>query len=465
MSSRPSPSSHVDSRGARADRGQGGRFIQDLGNGLLLRQATPEDAEALVAFHSDMHREPGAEGPDVGIAASTRDMMKGSHPTFKAGDFTLVEDSSTGAIVSSMCLIAQSWTYGGIEFGVGRPELVGTHPDYRRRGLVRAQFKTIHQWSSQRGESLQAITGIPWYYRQFGYEMALALGGGRLGYGSHVPKLKDGEAEPYHVRLATRTDLPFITEAYQRGCRRSLVSCIRDEVLWQYELAGRSERCFDRRVLCIVETPTGRPVGFLAHSTALWRGRSAAISYELEPGISWLAVTPTVIRYLWARGQEHAVRDKKQTLATFAFLLGVEHPVYEAMHAQMPQTTKPYAWYVRVPDLLGFIRRVAPVLERRLASSVLVGHSGELKISRYRDGLHLSFKQGQLVSIDPWQPAGAEDGGAGFPDLTFLQLLFGYRSLEELKYAFPDCWTLNDEARALLEALFPKELSNVWGLA
>ncbi len=465
MSGRPSPGSRPDSRGARVDSGQDRSLSQDLGNGLLLRQATAADAEALVAFHGEMHRDPKVEGPDEGIAASTRDMMSGRHPTFRAGDFTLVEDLRTGAIVSSMCLIAQTWTYGDVEFGVGRPELVGTHPDYRRRGLVRAQFKTIHQWSTERGESLQAITGIPWYYRQFGYEMALTLGGGRMGYGFHVPKLKDGETEPYNVRLATRSDLPFIAEAYERGCQRSLMSCVRDEVLWQYELTGRSEKSIDRRLLCIVETLAGKPVGFLAHTTALWRGRTTATAYELEAGNSWLAVSPTVIRYLWARGQEYAERDEGQRLTTFSFHLGTEHPVYEAMDTQLPNTAKPYAWYLRVPDLAGFIQQVAPVLERRLASSVLAGHSGVLEISRYRDGLLLWLEQGKLVGVDPWQPTGAEDGGAGFPELTFLQLLFGYRSLEELKYAFADCWTLNDEARALLEALFPKEPSNVWGLA
>jgi len=43
-----------------------------------------------------------------------------------AGDFLLVEDVRTGAIASSLCLIAQTWSYAGIPFGVGMPELVGS---------------------------------------------------------------------------------------------------------------------------------------------------------------------------------------------------------------------------------------------------------------------------------------------------------------------------------------------------
>jgi hypothetical protein len=51
-----------------------------------------------------------------------------------------------------------------------------------------------------------------------------------------------------------------------------------------------------------------------------------------------------------------------------------------------------------------------------------------------------------------------------FPDLTFLQLLFGFRALEELEPAFPDCVVRTNEARALLDALFPKTPSDVWAV-
>ena len=432
-----------------------------LGNGLILRRATAADAELLVAFNGDVHRDPGSEELAETVAALTRDLAERSHPTFNVADFTLVEDTDTGAIVSSANLISQTWSYGGIEFGVGRPELVGTHPDYRRRGLVRAQFEVIHEWSAERGEKLQAISGIPWFYRQFGYEMALEMGGGRVGYKPQLPKLKEGEEEPFRVRLATEADLDFMSHVYEQGNERYLVACVRDEALWRYELNGRSEKNEDRQELRLVETVEGERVGFFTHWTGLWKQRMGTSLYELKPGLSWLAVTPTVIRYLWATGEECAKREK-QEMGAFAFWLGTEHPVYQVMHSRLPHTQKPYAWYVRVPDLPDFLRHVAPVLERRLTGSALVGHSGELKVSFYRDGLRLVFAQGRLTDVEPWEPTQADDGAAAFPDRTFLQLLFGHRTLEELDYAFTDCWAGSDEARALLKILFPKQPSHVW---
>ena len=129
---------------------------------------------------------------------------------------------------------------------------------------------------------------------------------------------------------------------------------------------------------------------------------------------------------------------------------------------RLPRVREPYAWQVRVPDLPKFLQHIAPVLERRLAESLAVGHTGELKISTYRGGVRLVFEQGRLRDIGPWQPSLEVEGDAAFPDGVFLQLLFGFRSLAELTAAFRDCWTAGDEAEVLLKALFPKRPSYIW---
>ena len=190
-------------------------FIRDLGDGLILRHASKRDAAALADFNSHIHSDDGWDKPDLRIAAWTRDLLARPHPTLSPGDFTIVEETATRRIVSSLNLIPQTWTYEGIPFGVGRPELVGTLPEFRGRGLVRAQFDEIHRWCEARNLSVQTITGIPYFYRQFGYEMALDLSGRRFGFEPHVPKLKKGEKEPYRIRPATEADLPFIAKTYR----------------------------------------------------------------------------------------------------------------------------------------------------------------------------------------------------------------------------------------------------------
>ena len=437
-------------------------ILRDLGDGLVLRRSTPEDAEALAQFNGRIHGE--NEVDTQRVAAWTRDLLARPHPTLRPNDFTLIEETATGRIVSSMNSIPQTWTYEGIEFPVGRPELVGTLPEFRNRGLVRLQFEEIHKWSADRGDMVQGITGIPFYYRLFGYEMALDLAGRRVGYEANVPKLKDGETEPYHIRPVTQADLLFIAEVYEYAIRRSAIACMRTPEIFTYELNGRSEDNLNHYLTLIIENKTGEPVGYFQHPNILGIKGLTALWYELKTGVSWLDVTPTVIRYLWNKGQEYARRDGK-TCTSYCLLLGAQHPAYQALGKELPSIYDPYAWYLRVPDVPGFVSHIQPALEKRLAESIAAGHSREIKISFYRDGLRLVLEKGKLTAVEPWKPAPEDGGAVAFPGLTFLQALFGYRSFSELEYTFADCWCDAEDVRALINILFPKKLSDVFPIA
>src|SRR5215216_5326473 len=222
------------------------RMLKDLGGGLILRRARRDDAEAVAAFNSRVHHSSGGpferRDPHRGVAAFTRDLMGGNHPTCDATDFTVIEDTTAGSIVSSTCLIGQKFSYEGEEFDAGLPELVGTHPDYRRRGLVREQFEVLHRLSGERGHLMQAIAGIPFYYRQFGYEMAVYMGEGRRIYLQDVPGKADkaqGAHRSYRLRPAAASDAGFLSDLHRAGSGRYLVTSSRDEELWRYEVALR----------------------------------------------------------------------------------------------------------------------------------------------------------------------------------------------------------------------------------
>jgi hypothetical protein len=431
--------------------------IEELGDGLVLRRATAADVEALAAFNAEIHPD-DADG--AYMAAWTRDLTGGGHPTCTVDDITVVVETGSGQIVSSLTLISQTWSYGGIPFGVGRIELVGTRPDHRRRGLVRRQMAVAHRWSADRGHLAQAITGIPHYYRRFGYEMTLDLGAGRTGYRPHVPDLAAETTEPFRVRPATAADVPFVAGLDEQARPRRLVAAVRDEALWRYELEGRCDAM--RQAIVVVEDADGRPVGYLVHEGKLWGPALIVHAYELVAGASWLAATPTVLRYLKATGEVYQEQAGSRPWEAFTFALGAEHPVYRAIPNRLPRTLQHYAYYLRVPDLAAFLRHVAPVLEGRLAASVAAGHTGELQLSFYGDGLRLVLAQGRIEAVEAWEPGDDWEAAPTFPGLTFLHLLFGHRSLAELEYASADCRADREEARVLLDALFPKQSSSVW---
>jgi hypothetical protein len=99
--------------GMRGGRGADG-VVRDLGYGLVLRLAEPEDAEALASFNARVHHTPGGpferREPHTGIAAMTQDLLSGNHPACGPQDFTVVEDTRTGSVVSSAYLIEQRFS-------------------------------------------------------------------------------------------------------------------------------------------------------------------------------------------------------------------------------------------------------------------------------------------------------------------------------------------------------------------
>ncbi|HEX7586887.1 MAG TPA: GNAT family N-acetyltransferase [Anaerolineae bacterium] len=438
---------------------------RDLGEDLVLRRATAADSDPLALFHGRVF---GRERFDELLAAYVRYYMLESHPVIGPSNVLVVEDTCTHELVSSMMLIPQTWTYAGIPFGVGRPEVVATDPAYRRRGLVRAQFEVIHAQSENMGHLVQGSTGIPWYYRQFGYEYALDLGGGRLAYFSNVPELKpadqakstvQAETEAYRVRAMTHNDLPFAASLYDRECARSLVACPRPQSLWQYLLDESPEAMAFRVPIQVIETIDGRAVGYLQTSRELWADMVIVGEIAFAQGQSVRSAMPAVLRWMKTFGETESQRQNKPVNA-IQFALGHEHPVYEAIPELLPRTRIPYGWYIRVPDVPRFVRHIAPALNARLARSAMAGYTGELKISEYERGTRLIFENGMLVSATTWQPTVEETGECGFPHRTFLRLLFGEKSLVELRAFYPDCWA-KDEADVLLNALFPKQNSCV----
>lgn len=186
--------------------------------------------------------------------------------------------------------------------------------------------------------------------------------------------------------------------------------------------------------------------------------------YEIFPEFSWQEVTPSIIRYLeYLYAQYPAAHDEKKPFGAFGFWLGEDHPVYHVIPDLLPRQRKPYSWYLRLVDVPDFLRLVRPVLEKHLSVSPLVGYSGELKITFYRDGLHLVLEKGRLATIEAWKPTPlALSGNVAFPPHTFLQLLFGFRTTDMLRSSFPDIWADREEIFVLLDALFPRQPSDLW---
>ena len=453
-------------------------YVGDLGNGLVRRWSTPADVEKIALCTGTVFRHHADEPPNEAVANECRVMLSPGFPLMGPGDFAVVEDTNLPErpVVACLCCWSHRWNLGGVSFGVGRPEIVATLPAYRKRGLIRALFEMFHTRSAARGEMAQAITGIEYYYRQFGYEYALDLGGSRTFAAEGVPPLKEGEVEPYTLRAATLDDVPHLQALYARLCRKSLVYAEATEDNWRYYITAWDEPVVRSQApervglayrMHMVVDRAGHVCGFASTPSRRRTNKYAVFDLELYPGVNWQVAMPSLLRAFCAIGSDlRPMSPEAPPFSELVLALGRSHPAYEVLDEKLQaRSDKVYAWYIRVPDMRGFVRHIAPVLEQRLAGSILSGYTGELRLEMYRSGLRLQFDHSELVAVEPWAALEFEDDAElNCPPLLFLQLLFGYRSIGDLVDTYPDVWVKDAAARLMFDTLFPKQRSIVWGM-
>jgi GNAT superfamily N-acetyltransferase len=440
-------------------------YRRELGDGLTLRWSTPEDVEQVASLYAQVFRSSPDAPLNWHVPLWARDMFSGRHPHIGPHDFAVVEDTTNRAIVASTCLLRYPIAFEGIPIPFGRPEVVATQPEYRNRGLIRAIFELIHAKSEARGDLAQGITGIAHYYRQFGYEYSIPMGTGLTVYFAAIPALKKDVAEPYSLCKATVKDSALLRRLWEREQMQAAITTplSADYYRWLMEAEGLDQW----RLYLIVDT-TGRSVGYLRLSPVRWGPAVTVDRVMVEEGVPLVAVVPSVLRGVQALAETTLpARPETPPPGAVKFhLWNSDHPLRSVLGDLVPvSVTYPYSaypdlWYIRVPDLVRFVTQVAPVLERRLASSAQAGYTGELTLDFYRGGLRLAVDSGKLAVVENWQRPLWGESKIGFPPLVFLQLLFGYRSLHELRSLYPDVWA-EGEATPVLDALFPKRQSSL----
>lgn len=432
-------------------------YRRDLGDGLVLRWSAPEDCEHVAALYQQGFRRTADAPLSWNIPIWIRDMFSGRHPHIGPHDFAVVEDTRGGKLVAATCLLRYTIEYEGIPLRFGRPEMVASLQEYRHRGLIRAIFELIHARSEAEGDQLQGITGIPYYYRQFGYEYAAELEYTSTVFFPAIPVLKSGTEEPYTLRPATIADLDPLRRLWDRERAHASLSTVVSEAYWRWRLEGMHPDAMERYHALLIADREGRAVGSALLSPGRWGQEMNIDTLAVDEGVPLAAVVPSLLRGLMALADmTRPMRTETPPAAAIAFRLPTTHPVHGALHG-IPTVVRPYTydWYLRVPDLPAFIRTIAPALERRLVASPQAGYSGELTLDFYRGGLRLVFEQGRLTAAEDWSRPVWGEGKAGFPPLVFLQLLFGRRDLGELRDMYSDVWAEGD-ADPTLRALFPK---------
>lgn len=386
------------------------------------------EVERLAAFNGRIH--------DDEVAVFTRRLLS-DHPSTRAHHWLIIEEKASGRIVSALCLIPWTMRFDGVELRAGEMGIVGTEPEFRRRGLIRTLVGRFDRLLADEGFDLTHIQGIPGYYGQFGYQYAVPL----------IPDLRlaldaiPAGAPPAGLafRPACLADIPTLAALHARLTAPLALAAVRDEATWRYLLSGQTAN--EGETWAVERAGAGVIGYFRTHRRGFGQG---LIVSEVSP-LPWqesVALLAELAHRAREAGKPYVKLevDPQCDIAAVGRALGA-------------QTLRPYAFQIRFVDLASLLRKLAPVLERRLSASAFAGLTEHCVLSFYREALALEWEGGRLASvgrIDPPQTA-----PAALPLATAVPFVLGHRSLAELAAWHPDV-RVEGRAAALLDVLFPK---------
>lgn len=389
---------------------------------------TPADVDRVTQLVSTVFE------PAVGVFM--RHLLN-DYPGLEPADQFFVEDAN-GQVVSCLCLVPWEWQVGPVTLQVGEMGVVGTAQEVRGQGLIRAQVAPFKQRLAARRCVLSIIQGIPYFYRQFGYDYALPLEGGwRLEF-HQLPAQID---PTYTIRRATRADIPALADLHAAAVTPLDLYARRSPDIWHYLMAPYTTPDAGSHQTWVVVNAAGELEGYVRlpefhFGAELVVDEASRFTYDAA-----LALLTHLRRRAQAAGQPFI----RLNLPASSDLVRVARALGAA-----DQGT--YAWQLHIPDLAELIRALAPALDARLAESVFCRWTRDVRMGLYRGGLRLRFDTGKLVEVEK-VTSGPYD--FNLPPMALVPLLFGHRSVEEVCAAFPDV-NVHGPWRLLVETLFPR---------
>ncbi|MFJ9766388.1 GNAT family N-acetyltransferase [Streptomyces erythrochromogenes] len=392
-----------------------------LTGGLTLREAVPADLDQIGALLSERGEPDDAidhrlvvTDPDAGLSACA-----------------VVVDGDR--VVSTATLLDEEVRIGGVRLPAGQVELVATDSAYEGRGLVRALMHWAHERSAARGHVVQAMIGIPYFYRLFGYEYAIDI-----PQALNVNSLPPGDAAAT-LRAARPSDIPAMA-ALQASAQGAFdVTMPHSAACWRWLLEHESSNLLvleddDTVIATARTTPPGEEV-LLAEAAARDEAAARALLSgvaALAPGADMQAVhrAGTVTGHAWQEFLDHEPRR------------GAEQ------------------YYLRIPDPAALLDRLRPLFWQRLTAGGIDRTGRDIVISTF--GAHhripvLADGLGEVVTGGAIQSPGSV-GGAGVAPDHLAALLFGPHGIEGLTRIRPDVYAADEE---LFQTLFPALTADV----
>jgi len=392
-------------------------------DGIVLRGAREEDLEQILEL---TEARGGPEDLPEARAAFTH--AEGHRQFYGAFD--------GDRLASTLSLWQEDIRLGVTQLQAGQMDFVATATDYEHRGIARDLVAIAHQVSAERGDIIQVLVGIPYFYRQFDYRYVIPM----PGYYTVRPEAQIEAPGDITVREATRADLGELEALQDRTQAGAGVAMGHSEAAWAWMLSSETV------TLRLAER--GREVVGSARVAPEEDDAHRALS---EVATSEVGVVLAMVADARGPGSSRTVQVTERA----------DGVVQRALSGIAEYGDGEDEFLLRVPDPVALLEAARTELSARLAASPFASESGELLLSFYSSSATLTYDNGSITGIvrGPAMQAPVHRGGSGVPPDLVADLVFGPHGAEALDDLFPD---LNlGRRRGLMSVLFPPQSGDI----
>ena len=409
---------------------------------------TQEDVDRVIRFNEIVWGEEENEEYGKIVGEMVRGLIT-QHPHTSFDDFFFVENEKSGELVSFLCLVPLKWKYGDVNLKVATVECVGTLKPYRRRGFIKALMEKYEERLREGEYDLSVVWGIPYFYRQFGYEYALSY---REECILRFDQISDQKRANITIHPMTIQDIPSAPRLLDQSLKKFFVHTIRDESIWLYQ--ERRKMSTEYLIESFVVESNGAVSGYFRSIREGHQSVTQSLSILEASDLTYDCVLE-VLRYAKSIAES---RDKTPVIRVF---LPVNSPFVEAAKYLGGQISTPIRYLIKFPDVVQFLTKMKPVLEKRIKESIFQGLTMTLTINLFKLIIRLCFVDGVLRNVEHYDSSGdVDEFTAKINPFAFCKLLIGDSNIEEIAAQYPDVIAYG-KIRHILAILFPKTMSYI----
>jgi predicted acetyltransferase len=410
--------------------------LEKIGDNLILRIAeeNEEEIDRIIKLNIQVH------GEDL---KNYIYRLFNDHPNRKDHIWFYIEDELKDKIVSSGLLFPEIWDFEGINIPICEMGFVATAEEYRDHGLFSKINQCYEKIMQERGYILSVIRGVPFFYRRYGYEFAIPLD---YGYKVSFDEIPESENYDIRIRRALEADIENLENLYNQWAEKYSITQKFNSKPFIYKYLNDKYTEFQFRTYVLEEKKEVQAFFCVGE----YFGTENVIM--LTSALS----CRQILRMLdfW----KNECKKQNNLRENSILILNPPNSELSSFLLSLGATIEnKWGWQIKIPNLKKFFDAIRPLMERRIKNSIFRDMNKIIKISTYRENLHICFRNGEIKQIElrkgfPEEP----DYDLKVPNSHLTQIILGSKTIQEIKSIITDT-IYKEDWLVFMEKLFPKQ--------